>query len=45
MSTALAAGTVMPIEVEPSVADGLAGNLEPGTVTLAVAQAARRAGA
>ncbi len=39
MSTALAAGAVMPIEVEPSVADGLAGNLEAGTVTLRVALA------
>jgi len=38
MSTALAAGAVMPIEVEPSVADGLAGNLEAGTVTLQVAR-------
>jgi len=39
MSTALAAGAVVPIEVEPSVADGLAGNLEKGTVTLHVALA------
>ena len=30
MSTALAAGAIVPIEVEPTVADGLAGNLEPG---------------
>jgi threonine dehydratase len=34
MSTALAAGAIVPIEVEPSVADGLAGNLEPGAVTV-----------
>jgi len=34
MSTALAAGAIVPIEVEPTVADGLAGNLEPGAVTV-----------
>jgi threonine dehydratase len=37
MSTALAAGAIVPIEVEPSLADGLAGNLEPGAVTVGVA--------
>ncbi len=37
MSTALAAGAIVPIEVEPTVADGLAGNLEPGAVTVGVA--------
>ncbi len=37
MSTALAAGAIVPINVEPTVADGLAGNLEPGTVTVGVA--------
>ena len=37
MSTALAAGSIVPIEVEPTVADGLAGNLEPGAVTVGVA--------
>jgi threonine dehydratase len=37
MSTALAAGGIVPINVEPTVADGLAGNLEPGTVTVGVA--------
>ena len=37
MSAALAAGSIVPIHVEPTVADGLAGNLEPGAVTLAVA--------
>jgi threonine dehydratase len=37
MSTALAAGTIVPIEVEPTVADGLAGNLEPGAVTVGLA--------
>lgn len=37
MSTALAAGAIVPIDVEPSVADGLAGNLEPGAVTVDIA--------
>jgi threonine dehydratase len=37
MSTALAAGAIVPITVEPTVADGLAGNLEPGAVTVDVA--------
>ena len=39
MSTALAAGAIVPIDVEPTVADGLAGNLEPGAVTVGVALA------
>jgi threonine dehydratase len=39
MSTALAAGAIVPIAVEPTVADGLAGNLEPGAVTVGVALA------
>ncbi len=39
MSTALAAGAIVPIDVEPTVADGLAGNLEPGAVTVAIALA------
>ena len=39
MSTALAAGAIVPIEVEPTVADGLAGNLEPGAVTVGIALA------
>jgi threonine dehydratase len=39
MSTALAAGAIVPINVEPTVADGLAGNLEPGAVTVAIALA------
>ena len=38
MSAALGAGRIVPIEVEPTVADGLAGNLEPGTVTLDIAR-------
>ncbi len=37
MSAALAAGGIVPIHVEPTVADGLAGNLEPGAVTLDIA--------
>jgi len=37
MSTALAAGGIVPIDVEPTVADGLAGNLEPGAVTVDIA--------
>jgi threonine dehydratase len=37
MSTALRAGGIVPIEVEPTVADGLAGNLEPGAVTVGIA--------
>ena len=37
MSTALAAGRIVPIDVEPTVADGLAGNLEPGSVTVEIA--------
>jgi threonine dehydratase len=41
ISAAVAAGAIVPIEVEPSVADGLAGNLEPGTVTLQIALAHR----
>ena len=39
MSTALAAGGIVPINVEPTVADGLAGNLEPGAVTVGIALA------
>jgi threonine dehydratase len=37
MSAALAAGAIVPIDVEPTVADGLAGNLEPGAVTVDLA--------
>jgi threonine dehydratase len=33
MSTALAAGRITPFEVGDTLADGLAGNLEPGSVT------------
>jgi len=34
MSAALRAGKVVPVHVEGTLADGLAGNLEPGTVTV-----------
>jgi threonine dehydratase len=37
MSAAVAAGGIVPIDVEPTVADGLAGNLEPGAVTVGIA--------
>jgi threonine dehydratase len=34
MSAAVSAGTIVPITVEPTLADGLAGNLEAGAITL-----------
>src|SRR5215813_15395358 len=34
MSTALRAGTVIPVNVADTLADGLAGNLEPGAITV-----------
>jgi threonine dehydratase len=34
MSTAIRAGRVCPVEIRDTLADGLAGNLEPGTVTV-----------
>jgi threonine dehydratase len=37
MSAAVASGAIVPITVEPTLADGLAGNLESGAVTLQVA--------
>ena len=37
MSTAIAAGCIVPITVDPTLADGLAGNLEAGAVTVDVA--------
>jgi threonine dehydratase len=37
MSAAVAAGGIVPIKVEPTLADGLAGNLEVGTVTVDIA--------
>jgi threonine dehydratase len=36
ISTALAAGQAVEIAVDPTIADGLTGNLEPGSVTLDV---------
>jgi threonine dehydratase len=33
VSTAVTAGTISPVPVAPTLADGLAGNLEPGSVT------------
>jgi threonine dehydratase len=38
LSAALAAGRVVPVPVAPTLADGLAGNLEPGSVTPALAR-------
>jgi threonine dehydratase len=37
MSAALSAGTIVPITVEPTLADGLAGNLEAGAITVDIA--------
>jgi threonine dehydratase len=37
MSAALASGGIVPITVEPTLADGLSGNLELGTVTVDIA--------
>jgi threonine dehydratase len=37
MSAALAAGKVVPITVEPTLADGLSGNIEAGAVTVEIA--------
>jgi threonine dehydratase len=34
MSTAIRAGHVVPVQVQDTLADGLAGNLEPGTITV-----------
>lgn len=36
MSAAMAAGETVPVEVGETIADGLAGNLEPGSVTVAI---------
>jgi threonine dehydratase len=38
MSAAVAAGTIVPITVEPTLADGLAGNLEAGAITVDMAR-------
>jgi threonine dehydratase len=37
VSAAAAAGQVVPVQVDPTLADGLAGNIEPGAVTPAIA--------
>jgi threonine dehydratase len=37
MSAAVAAGTIVPITVEPTLADGLAGNLEAGAIAVGIA--------
>ena len=39
MSAAVAAGRVVPVAVGPTLADGLAGNLEPGSVTVELVRA------
>ena len=39
VSVAVAAGRVAPVEVGPTLADGLAGNLEPGSVTVELVRA------
>ena len=41
LSTAVAAGETVPIDVGPTLADGLAGNLEPGSVTVSDHRAVR----
>jgi threonine dehydratase len=38
LGAAVAAGAVVPITVGPTVADGLAGNLEPGAITVDIAR-------
>jgi threonine dehydratase len=38
MSAALAAGGIVPITVDPTLADGLAGNLEAGAITVDIAR-------
>ena len=39
LSVAVEAGKVVPVEVGPTLADGLAGNLEPGSVTATIVAA------
>lgn len=39
VTTALAAGAIVPIEVGETIADGLAGNLEPGSITFDILRA------
>ena len=38
MAAAVAAGEVVPVPVGPTMADGLAGNIEPGSVTVSLAR-------
>jgi threonine dehydratase len=38
LHAALAQGEIVPVEVRPSLADGLAGNVEPGSMTLGLLQ-------
>ena len=38
MSTSLGAGRIIPIQPQPTLADGLAGNLEPGSITFDIVQ-------
>jgi threonine dehydratase len=38
MHAALAAGAIVPAPDEPTLADGLAGNLEPGSITFPIVQ-------
>jgi threonine dehydratase len=38
MSAALAAGAIVPIDEEETIADGLAGNIEPGSMTYPIIQ-------
>jgi threonine dehydratase len=37
LSTAVTTGATVPIEIGPTIADGLAGNIEPGSVTVGLA--------
>lgn len=37
-TTALARGCITPIEAHPTIADGLSGNLEPGSITFEIVQ-------
>ena len=39
MHAALAAGAIVPVDEEPTCADGLSGNLEAGSITVPIAQA------
>lgn len=39
MHAAIAAGKIVPVTIEPSLADGLAGNIEQGSITVPLCQA------